>query len=395
MTRTWDRSDNEVLAALQDLVAIDSVNPALPGGEQGESGVVEYLSAFFGALDIPCELCEVLPGRSNLIATFEGEDPERAVLFECHMDTASASVMTIPAFEPHICDGMLYGRGACDTKAGGAAMIHAIKRLREAGVTPPRTILFAGTVDEESTFAGAHHLAGHLQPDAAVIAEPTELEVVRVHKGVVRFHLTVSGRAAHSAKPHLGVNAISKMARLVCRIEEDLGQAYAGRSHPLLGTPTLNIGIIEGGTQVNFVPDRCRIAVDCRLIPDETPDGAIEEFREVIARARDDDGELEATIEEPFFVCAALGTAEDAGVVTSAADACRAVLGSATVTGVSYATDGSPFSEAGVPAVVLGPGSIDQAHGAVEWVDCQQVLQAVEIYQRIMMSRGALGRPSA
>ncbi len=187
MTAIWTRSDNEVLATLQDLVAIDSVNPALPGGQQGEGGMVAYLTDFFEALGIPYELCEVLPGRRNFIARLDGQDAERAILFECHMDTASAEVMTIPPFEPHIRDGLMYGRGSCDTKAGGAAMIHAIKRLKEAGVTPPRTVLYAGTIDEEAFFAGTNHLADHVKVDAAVIAEPTDLEVVRAHKGVVRF----------------------------------------------------------------------------------------------------------------------------------------------------------------------------------------------------------------
>ena len=184
--------------------------------------MVAYLTNFFEALEIPYELCEVLPGRSNFIATFEGQDPEHAILFECHMDTASAEVMTIPPFEPHIREGFLYGRGSCDTKAGGAAMIHAIKRLKEAGVKPPRTVLYAGTIDEEAFFAGTQHLAGHVQVEAAVISEPTELEVVRAHKGAVRFHLSVKGKAAHSAKPHLGLNAISKMARLIARLEDEL-----------------------------------------------------------------------------------------------------------------------------------------------------------------------------
>ena len=380
----WTRSDNEVLATLQDLVAIDSVNPALPGGEQGESGMVEYLSAFFAALDIPCQRSEVLPGRSNIIATLEGEDPEHAVLFECHMDTASAEVMTIPPFEPHIRDGLLYGRGSCDTKAGGAAMIHAIKRLKESGIKPPRTILYAGAVDEEAFFAGSKHLAEHLQVAAAVIAEPTDLEVVRAHKGVVRFHLQVNGKAAHSAKPHLGVNAIAQMARLIARIEDEILPQYAEQSYPLLGSPTLNVGTIAGGAQVNFVPDQCRIAIDCRLIPGQTTESVLAEFNAVIERAKAADPTLDAEIEDPFFICAALGTAEESAIVTRAAEACRAVLGQATITGVPYATDGSPFSARGVPAIVLGPGSIDQAHGAVEWVECQQVVQAAEIYQRIM-----------
>ena len=381
---TWTRSDNEILAPLQDLVAIDSVNPALPGGQQGEGGMVEYLSAFFTALDIPYQLSEVLPGRHNFIARFAGENPERQLLFECHMDTASAEVMTITPFEPHIRDGLLYGRGSCDTKAGGAAMIHAIKRLREAGITPPRTILYAGTIDEEAFFAGTNHLAEHLDVEAAVICEPTDLDVVRAHKGAVRFHLNVTGKAAHSAKPHLGINAITKMARLIARIADEISPQYAELRYPLLGSPTFNVGTIEGGAQVNFVPDQCRIAIDCRLIPGQTPEGVVAGFKEVIARAKAEDDALDATIEDPFFVCAALGTDENAHIVSSAAAACDKVLGKATIAGVPYATDGSPFSARGVPTIVLGPGSIDQAHGAVEWVECQQVVQAVDIYQQIM-----------
>ena len=385
---SWTRSDDPVLATLQDLVAIDSVNPALPGGDRGESSMVAYLSDFFRALDIPCELCEVLPGRHNIIATLAGADPDRALLFECHMDTASAEVMTIPPFEPQIKNGLLYGRGSCDTKAGGAAMIHAIKRLKEAAITPPRTILYAGTIDEEAFFAGTNHLAEHVAVETAVIAEPTELEVVRAHKGAVRFNVRVNGRAAHSAKPHLGINAIEKMAGLISRFAAEISPGYAAVSYPLLGHPTYNVGIIEGGAQVNFVPDECKIAVDCRLIPGQTPEGVLEEFKAVVAKAKATDDALDAVVEDPFFVCAALGTDEDAGIVQSAVAACREVTGDAVIAGVPYATDGSPFSAKGVPAIVLGPGSIDQAHGAVEWVNCQQVVQAAEIYQRIMQSPG-------
>ena len=384
MTQAWTKSENEVLATLQDVVAIDSVNPSLPGGSKGESGMVEYLTDFFAQLDIPYEAHEVLSGRHNFIATLAGEDSNKVLLFECHMDTASAAVMTIPPFEPHIREGLLYGRGSCDTKAGGVAMIHAMKQLKEAGIKPPHTIQYAGAVDEEHFFAGSRHLAANLQVDAAVIAEPTDLDVIRAHKGVVRFNLVVQGKAAHSSKPHLGINAIAKMARLIVRIEEELGPVYAARNHPLLGSPTFSIGVIEGGMQVNFVPDQCRIAVDCRTIPGDSTEGIIGGFREIVARAQAEDAELEASVEAPYFVCAPLGTEEQAELVQVASGACEAVLGAARVAGVPYATDGSPFSELGVPAVVLGPGSIDQAHGAVEWVECEQVIRAVDIYRRIM-----------
>jgi acetylornithine deacetylase/succinyl-diaminopimelate desuccinylase family protein len=384
MSQTWTQSDDAVLATLQDVVAIDSVNPSLPGGEQGESGMVDYLSRFFADLDLPYQTPEVLPGRNNFVATFEGENPDHVLLFECHMDTASAAVMTIPPFEPHIRDGLLYGRGSCDTKAGGVAMIHAIKRLRQAGVTPPNTIVYAGAVDEEHLFRGSRHLASHLKVDAAVIAEPTDLQVIRSHKGVVRFNLIVHGQAAHSAKPYLGINAIGKMAHLIIQLEEKLAALYATKNDPLIGHPTFSIGTIEGGTQVNFVPDVCRVAIDCRIIPGDTPQSTLADFVTIIDQAKATDPKLNVEFEDPYFICAALGTDEDATIVQSAASACKEVLGEAIIEGVPYATDGSPFSELGVPAIVLGPGSIDQAHGAVEWVECEQVVKAVDIYQRIM-----------
>ena len=175
------------------------------------------------------------------------------------------------------------------------------------------------------------------------------------------------------------------MARLIVRLEDQLGARYQTRSDGLLGNPTFNIGIVEGGAQINFVPDSCRAAVDCRILPGDTADSVVGEFEQVIEAASAEDKELDAQIERPLmFACGALGTAEDAPIVESSVAACRAVLGDATIGGVPYGTDGSPFAEAGVPAVVLGPGSIDQAHGAVEWVECEQVLNAVEIYHRIM-----------
>ena len=384
MAGTWLRSDDEILATLQDVVAIDSVNPALPGGGSGETGMVEYLGAFFDAADIPYELSEVLPGRSNIIARLEGHDADRAILFECHMDTASIEVMTIPPFEPHIRDGMLYGRGSCDTKAGGVGMIHAMKRLHEAGVRPPQTVLYAGAVDEEFLMRGSRHMAQHLEVAVAVIAEPTDLEVIRAHKGIVRFDIVVNGKAAHSSKPDLGVNAISKMARLILRIEEEMGAAHAGKSDPLLGAPTMNIGTVDGGAQVNFVPDRCQVSVDNRILPSETPEEVIGAFEAILARARAEDDELDVAMQAPSFACAAMGTTEDAAIVKRSAAACREVLGDTVIAGVPYGTDAGPFSDRGVPAVVLGPGSIDQAHGAVEWVECEQVLRASEIYQHIM-----------
>ncbi len=385
MSQSWTRSDNEVLATLQDVVAIESVNVDLPGGGRGEVGMVEYLANFFSAAGIPYQTDEVLPGRSNIIAMLEGQNPDRVLLFECHMDTASVGVMTIPPFEPHIRDGLLYGRGACDTKAGGVAMMHAMKRLKEAGIKPPCTVKYAGAVDEEYLFRGARRLAATIKADTVVVSEPTELVVIRAHKGVARFRIVVKGVAAHSSKPYLGVNAISKMVRLICAIEDEIAPTYAGKTHPLTGSATLSIGVISGGVQVNFVPDECVIEVDRRTIPGETTEEALAPFRERLARAQAADPDLNVTMEEPFLADNAMDTPEDAHIVQVAVNVCQSVLGKSEITGVPYGTDASKFTDVSIPAIVFGPGSIDQAHAAVEWVECEQVLKAVDIYQRMMM----------
>jgi len=385
MAPTWSRTNNEVLGCLQDVVAIESINPDLPGGERGEIGMVEYLTDFFRSAGIPYETHEVLAGRSNIIATLEGESPDRILLFESHIDTVPVHIMTIPPFEPHIRDGLLYGRGACDTKAAGVAMMHAMKRLKEAGIKPPCTIKYAGVVDEEYVLRGAEHLASAISAEAAVVGEPTDLAIIRAHKGVARFRIAVRGVAVHSSKPQHGINAISKMARLICAIEDEIAPTYIAKAHPLTGGPTLNIGVISGGTQVNMVPDQCIIEIDRRVIPGETAEEALIPFRELLSRLRTADADLDVTLEEPFLLAEAMETHEDAHIVHTATKACRMVLGSATISGVSYGTNACKYSVKGIPSVVFGPGSIDQAHAAVEWVECQQVLKAVDVYQRMMI----------
>ena len=259
-----------------------------------------------------------------------------------------------------------------------------MKRFKDMGVKPPCTIKYAGAVDEEFSFKGALRLAETVQAEAAVISEPTELAVIRAHKGLARFHIVVKGVAAHSAKPYLGINAISKMIRLICAIEDEIAPTYGSMTHPLTGSPTLNIGVISGGVQVNFVPDECIIDIDRRVIPGETPEEALVAFQERIDRARSADPDLDVRMETPYLMDNPMETPEDARIVQVAVSACESVIGKSEITGVPYGTDASKFTSVGIPAIVFGPGSIDQAHAAVEWVECEQVLKAVDIYHQMM-----------
>ena len=382
------RSTDPIIATLQEVVAIESVNPDLPGGGEGERGMVDYLTRFFADVGIACQTREALPGRPNVVATLPGRDPDRAVLFECHMDTATACGMTIEPFEPVVKDGRLYGRGAADTKAGGVAMLHAMLRIMRSGEPPPVSIMYAGVVDEEYRMRGAAALADHLAAGdtrvvAAVVAEPTELRIIRAHKGIVRAVIEVHGTSAHSSKPHLGANAISAAARLITAFDEEVAGGFAARDDGITGVPTHNVGTIRGGLQVNFVPAECRLELDRRVLPSEDFGAVLEPYRRIAERVAGEHPGVTIDMTEDLSI-EPMATPADAAIVAGAKVAVHAVTGHASVDGEPYGTDAAKISAAGIPSIVLGPGSIDQAHAAVEWIECEQVLQAAEVYHHIM-----------
>jgi len=365
----------DVLEILADLVAINSVNPSYEGGVP-ESGVAEYVEAFFAKNGIETFRQEVLPGRFNVIAHIPGKQPGRRLVLEAHMDTVSVCGMTIPPFDPMIRDGRLYGRGSCDTKAGLAAMMHAVASIHAAGVLPQCEIWLAAVVDEEYSFQGVLRLCQDLRASAAIVAEPTEMRLVTASKGVLRWKMRTRGKAAHSAKPHLGVNAISGMAALIQALDEE-GATLAARKHPLLGPGTLNIGMIRGGEQINFVPDLCEIAIDRRLIPGEDPVAVWEGYAALGAR-------LGAETDKPMIADSSFEVERESGVVHAAQRVLVALGRPVAPVGVPFGSDASKLYRQGVPSIIFGPGSIDRAHAAVEYVECDQVAEAAVFFRQFI-----------
>ena len=371
-----------VIDTLADLVRINSVNPAYEGGES-EVAVVNYIREFFDRLGLPMSVQDVFPGRPNLVVRLPGQNPDRRVILEAHTDTVSVAGMSIAPFDPLIADGQLHGRGSCDTKAGLAGMMHALASLHSEGFTPPCEVWLAAVVDEEYSFRGVTKLCEGLHADAAIVAEPTELRVIVASKGVLRWKVEVTGKAAHSSKPQLGTNAITHMARLVLALE-DYHRRLAEHPHPLLGPATSNVGVIHGGVQVNFVPDRCEIEIDRRLLPGEHVDNVLADYQQMIDDLAAADPGCSVWMHPPMLVDEAFDTPTDSPVVALATEIASELGLDSSPAGVPFGSDASKLSRVGVPSLIFGPGSIDRAHAAIEYVEIDQVVQAAEFYREFI-----------
>jgi acetylornithine deacetylase len=268
-----------------------------------------------------------------------------------------------------------------------AAMLAAFARLVR---DPPRgraRVVMACTVDEEFTFLGVQRLArddlsGSCRgPVYAVVAEPTQLQIVNAHKGAVRWHLSTSGRSCHSSRPELGVNAVYRMAHLLPLVERFAEELRVSRSDPRLGPPTLSVGRIDGGTSVNTVPDQCRIEIDRRLLPGEDPGAAPFELFEYLNNHADPS--IVFCCSPPFLSSLALSSEGSGLIADRLGEAIDSVIGSHQVIAVPYGTDASKLAAVGIPSVVFGPGDIGLAHTAAEWVPLDELEQASEILFRL------------
>lgn len=387
-------ASSTVLSLLSDLVACPSVNPVRPGPIEspfGETAMAALLGRLLGGWGAAIEMVEVEPGRPTVLARFAGANPARTLLLEAHTDTVQVDDMSIPPFTPTVRDGRLYGRGASDVKGPMAAMLAAIRRVLDEDGRLPVNVIFAGSCDEELGARGARALARMpgMKPDVAVVAEPTDLEIVHAHKGTIRWRIRTKGVAAHSSAPERGVNAIYHMARVLAMIEEEMIPAVREHRHPLLGSATISAGTIQGGTQVNVVPAECVLNLDRRLLPGETQDQATAEIRarlEALAvRIPTMKWSLEAL---QFYDPFEQPTTSPACRLVAAA--CEKVLGQARFAIAPWSSDAGVMAATGMPCVLFGPGSIKQAHTHDEFIEVRELERGVDVYAAIIRE-AALG----
>ena len=376
-----DRVDEDaVTATLAEMVAIRSVNPfdeaASPGHRERE--MADYLCARMEALGMEVECRDIVDGRPNVCGRLKGTGDGPTFMLTGHMDTVGVEGYD-GAFEPRIDGGRLYGRGACDMKGALAAYLEVVRVLQDSGTALNGDLLIGVVCDEEHTMIGSKDWGPNWPHAAAgVIGEPTELAICPAHKGQAAMLIRTFGKAVHSSMPELGENAIVRMAQVIDAFDDYGDELKTREPHPLCGHGRFSPGVIRGGTISSAVPDFCELEVDRRMVPGETEEQVVAEYRARLDRLAERDPGFRYEIAGPTIGVGPLDVAPDDPLVTTLAKACETVTGSAPP--VEAFPGGTDAPNMGFPCIICGPGALAQAHTVDEFVETRQLADAARIY---------------
>ncbi len=357
------------LAWLERLVRTDSVNPALVQGAAGEGAMADLVAAWGEQRGLEVTRLEPQAGRPSVVLVARGSGGGASLMLDAHLDTVGVEGMDAP-FEPRLEGGRLYGRGALDMKAGLAAAMSALEAAAAADLRGD--VLLAAVADEEHASIGTEAVLERFGADAAIVTEPSNLELQLAHRGFAVFELETFGVASHTSQPERGVNAVTHMGRVLAGIERLQAALTERAPHPLTGHGVAQVVRIEGGEQLFVTPAGCRASYERRTLPGESRAQVEAEVQAVLQGAAQGApgfrGHAELTLlREPFEVDS------DALVVRLAEAHARRVLGrEAVVAGAPYWTDAALLQAAGIPTLVLGPSG-EGMHAADEHVELSSV----------------------
>lgn len=372
---------DDTLKLIKDLISINSVNPSLSPGGKGEREIALYICEYMKELGMKTFIQEIRPGRANAVGVLKGSGGGRALMLNGHADTVGVEGMEHNPFSPYLESGRIYGRGAYDMKAGLAAQLAAIQGVISSGALLRGDVIMAAVADEEYSSLGTEHLINSFSADAAILAEPTDLNIVTAHKGFAWTRIEVFGKAAHGSLPEKGVDAIVKMGNVLAQLEYLEREILPSRQHPLLGRPSIHASRIIGGKEISTYPDYCELELERRTLPNETREEAEQEIRDMLARMgeKDDSGGIRW---ELFFFRPGLEIDRDSCIVQTLDRSFREITGRAPAyTGLSCWMDSALLAAAGIPAVIFGPSG-DGAHAAVEYADTESIFSAAAILAR-------------
>jgi acetylornithine deacetylase len=370
-----------LLTLLQKLVQIDSVNPSLSSKGPGEALIARYIGAYLNKLGLEVCFQKIEKNRVNVIGVLNGSGGGPSLMLNGHTDTVSADNMEIDPFTAKKKDGKIYGRGALDMKAGVAALIVAVQSIIEAGIKLKGDVILTLVADEEYASIGTEAVVEEYTADAAIICEPTDLDIVTAHKGFAWIKIEIFGKAAHGSSPHRGIDAIVKAGKVLAAIEElgkrDLNQ----KTHPLLGSPSIHASLIEGGTELSTYPDYCKIELERRNLPGEKRQAVAAEIQDMLQNIQQQDDQFKADF-DVFFFRPAFEISPDQPIVQTVSHAYESTLNKPpSFEGMWAWLDSAILAQAGIPAVIFGPSG-DGAHAAVEYVDADSVITTTNILIR-------------
>jgi acetylornithine deacetylase/succinyl-diaminopimelate desuccinylase family protein len=366
------------------LVQTPTENP--PGNEKGAA---QFLKPLLSNMGFKIKTVLSPKGRWNLLAEKRWGKGGRRLIFNGHLDVVpagNASQWKYPPFQGKLYKGKIYGRGSSDMKSGIASFIHALSTIERSKIPLHQGAVVLHLVSDEESHG--HQGMGFLtqregiQGDAALVGEPTDLQPVIAQKGALWLRILTIGKSAHGSKPHLGVNAVEKMMKLI----ERLRFIPLKKEHPLLGRPTLNIGTIQGGTKVNIVPEGCNIEVDRRMLPGEKKEEVLGEIKEILDSLQSQDPFFQYRMEEIDFAEPS-EVDPDEEIVKIGVEAVQNVMGrKPMLRGFSGFTDSRFYvNQCHIPTLIFGPGGVDQPHAMDESVEVDALVHAAHIYAMILM----------
>ncbi len=370
----------ETTELLRQLVAINSINPDLVADGPGEGEIARYVAAWLARAGLEVKLDEPRPGRPNVIGIVRGSGSGRSLLLNAHMDTVGVALMERP-HEPVIDGNRLYGRGAYDMKGGLASIMVAAARAKKLNLRGD--VILTAVADEEFASIGTSSIVRQYRADAAIVTEPTDLDVCVAHKGFAWLEVETFGVAAHGSRPDLGVDAIVKMGKVLNGLEELDRTLRASPSHPLLKSGSVHASLIDGGKELSTYPDHCKLRIERRTIPGETRESVEAEMQRIFERITSADPSFHATsrttlVREPFAVH------QGECIVQLVRNHADTILGREPEIISSTAwMDSALLAAAGIPTVVFGPGGAG-AHAVVEWADLDQVERCAEILLKVI-----------
>ena len=367
-----------LICLAQEMVRIPSDNPP---GREGQ--LAEFLCGYLRRIGLDAELREVAAGRPNVVARWGPAGARPHLILNGHIDALPPGEgWTRNPYGGELFGGRLYGRGSTDMKGPLASLIAAVDAVKRAGAKLRGSLTLEAVVDEEGGQEGTRRLVQEgVVGDFALVGEPTEFLAVAAHKGDMHIEVVTHGREAHASTPRAGVNAIDQMADIIVELC-GLANRLHERAHPLVGSPTLSIGTIEGGLLTTMVPARCRIMVDRRVLPNEIAGDAVQQVRDAVDRVRGKHPGLHAEVRMVGFA-PPMETAVDNPLVAAIREATLRVLGfDPGIHGWPATCDANVLvNEGKTPTLVFGPGSIaDQAHKPDESVSTDELVAAAKIY---------------